>query len=256
MSAALLAKRGLGPVLCLCVLSAGAQSVPEAQAASADAAPPVHSLSFNLGATTDYRYRGISQTRRKPGVSAGVDYAHASGWYLGAWAASIRWIKDGGGDAPIELDVYGGYRFSAGPLNADLGVLRYQYPGHDLGVSPNTTELYAAATWEVFTLKYSHAVTNLFGVPDSKQSGYLDLSATVALGEGWSLTPHLGRQWVRHHGGLSYSDAALTLGKDFGGGLSASLALIATDADKRQYVTPSGRFTGKTTVIAGIRYQF
>lgn len=63
-------------------------------------------LAFNAGAVTDYRYRGISQTRLKPAVQGGVDFA-AGGFYVGAWASSVKWIKDAGGDAPAEIDVYG-----------------------------------------------------------------------------------------------------------------------------------------------------
>ena len=61
-------------------------SVAQAQTA------PESSLSFNVGATTDYRYRGISQSRLKPAVQGGFDYADKSGFYVGAWCSSIKWI--------------------------------------------------------------------------------------------------------------------------------------------------------------------
>jgi uncharacterized protein (TIGR02001 family) len=66
-------------------------------------------LAFNVGAVSDYRYRGISQTRVKPALQGGVDYTLGS-FYVGAWASSIKWIKDAGGDAGVEIDVYGGYK--------------------------------------------------------------------------------------------------------------------------------------------------
>lgn len=231
-----------------------AEAVEAPSAASADAS--LHSLSFNLGAVSDNRYRGISQSRLKPAVSAGADYAHASGWYVGTWLTSIRWIKDAGGDAPVEWDVYGGYKGSVGAWGYDVGVLRYQYPGHKLEVSPNTTEIYGAVSWEMLTLKYSHSVSNLFGFDDSKNSAYLELSANVDLGHGWSLTPHIGYQWIRSHGDASYTDYALALAKDFGNGLVASAAVIGTDASKSLYATPAGRFTGRTGLVVGIKYNF
>ncbi|MFL6627275.1 MAG: TorF family putative porin, partial [Vitreoscilla sp.] len=55
---------------------------------------------------------------------------------------------------------------------------------------------------------------------------------------------------------VSYTDYSVTLGKDFGKGLSASLQLIATDAEKSNYVTSTGKFTGRTTVVAGVKYSF
>lgn len=220
------------------------------------AAEPDYTLSYNVGAVTDYRYRGISQSRLNPALQGGIDYARKSGFYVGTWASTIKWIKDAGGDAPVELDLYGGYKFGVGGFGADVGVLRYQYPGHDLAVSPNTTEIYGAGTFGPVTLKYSHAVTNLFGFADSKNSYYLDATASFDLGNGWSLAPHVGYQRVRNNSAFSYTDYALTLGKDFGNGLLASAAAIGTDASNTLYVTPAGKFTGKTAAVLGLKYSF
>ena len=242
-------------------LSASAMAQTAAPAAAAAPAPaaestPVHTFSFNVALTSDYRYRGISQSRLKPAVSAGADYAHASGFYAGTWLTSIQWIKDAGGDAPMEWDVYGGYKGTAGPIGYDVGLLHYNYPRHKLGVSPNTTELYGALSWNVLTLKYSHSLANLFGFADSKHSGYLDLTASFDLGNGWSVAPHVGHQWIRHNSAFNYADYGVTLGKDFGNGLSASLGVVGTNARKSLYTTPGGRFTGRTGVVAGIKYTF
>ena len=229
---------------------------PAAATTEAPAATPASPLSFNVGLTTDYRYRGISQSRLKPAISAGADYAHPSGFYVGTWLTSIKWIKDAGGDAPLEWDVYGGYKGTAGPLGYDVGFLRYNYPSHKLAVSPNTTEIYGALTWNVLTLKYSHSLTNLFGFSDSKNSGYLDLTANFDLGDGWSVAPHVGRQWIRHNSPYSYTDYSVTVNKDFGKGFVASVAVVGTDAKKDLYTTPSGRFSGRTGVVASLKYSF
>jgi uncharacterized protein (TIGR02001 family) len=252
----------LGGARALCLAcAAGCAGGVAAQTAAptpAAAATPEITLSFNVGVTSDYRFRGITQGRLKPALSTGADVAHDSGLYAGTWLSTIRWIKDAGGDAPLEWDVYGGYKGSLGAsgLGYDVGLLRYQYPGSALAVSPNTTELYAALSYGLFSVRYAHALTNLFGVDDSRGSGYLDLSATLDLGDGWSVVPHLGRQWVRRHGAYSYTDYALTLNKDFGHGVSASAAVIGSNADKALYTTPSGRFSGKTTLVVGLRYVF
>ena len=78
----------------------------------------------------------------------------------------------------------------------DVGVLYYWYPGDLLdGVTkPNTTELYIAGNWKWVSLKYSHAVSDTFGIPDSHNSWYLDLSANYPLTETWTLNTHVGRQ--------------------------------------------------------------
>lgn len=239
-------------LLAAALVLAGASAARAADAV----APPAHGVSVNAGLASDYRYRGISQSRLRPAVSAGVDYSHASGWYAGAWASSIRWIDDAGGAAHAELDLYGGYRGRAGAVGYDVGVLRYQYPRAHLAVSPDTTEIYGALTWGVVTARYSHALTNLFGFADSRGSGYLDLSASVDLGAGWSVVPHVGRQWVRHHDAHAYTDWAVTLTRELGHGLLASAAVVATDADRALYATPSGRFTGRAALVLGLKFTF
>jgi uncharacterized protein (TIGR02001 family) len=224
--------------------------------AQAKAPEPDYTFSYNVGLVTDYRYRGISQSRLKPAIQGGVDFAHKSGFYLGTWASSIKWIKDAGGNASAEIDVYGGYKGSYNDIGYDVGILTYQYPSHKLAVSPNTTELYIAGTMGPATLKYSHSVSNLFGFSDSKNSGYLDLSAGFDMGNGWSVTPHIGHQAVKRNSAYSYTDYSITVGKDFGAGLSASAALVGTDAGSGQYVSPSGKNLGKSGLVLGVKYAF
>lgn len=228
-----------------------------AQTAAMPVAPvPDYTLAYNVGAVTEYRYRGISQSRFDPALQGGIDFTHNSGFYLGTWASTIKWIKDAGGDSDAELDLYGGYKNTIDGIGYDVGLLRYQYPRAHLGVSPNTTEVYGALTYSVATLKYSHSVTNLFGFDDSKNSGYLELAATFDLGNGFSLVPHIGHQRVANNGFFSYTDYSLTLGKDFGNGFSASLAAVGTNAEHAAYVAPNGKFLGRSQLVAGVRYAF
>src|SRR4030095_10329301 len=140
-----------------------ALAVSGAAFAQTKAPEPDYTLSFNVGAVTDYRYRGISQSRLDPALQGGADFAHKSGFYVGTWASSIKWVKDSGGDANAEVDLYGGYKFGAGPVKLDVGVLVSVSPNPTLPGTPDSTELYVAGTWGPATLKYSHAITNLFG---------------------------------------------------------------------------------------------
>jgi uncharacterized protein (TIGR02001 family) len=233
-----------------------AMAVSGAAFAQAKAPEPDYTLSYNVGVVTDYRYRGISQSRLKPALQGGIDFAHKSGFYLGTWASTIHWIKDAGGDANVEIDIYGGYKFEAASVGWDLGVLTYNYPSNKLNPSANTTELYAAGTMGPFTLKYSHSVTDTFGFADSKGSGYLDASATFDLGNGWSVAPHIGHQKIKHNSAASYTDYSVTLGKDLGNGFSLSAAVVGTDADEAVYFTPAGKFTGRTGLVLGAKYSF
>jgi len=219
-----------------------------------DAASP---WSANIGAVSEYRYRGISQTRLKPALQGGIDYADPSGFYVGTWASTIKWIKDAGGDAHVEIDLYGGYKTEvAKGLTLDVGLLQYYYPSNKLNPSANTLEVYGALSYGPVTAKYSQSTTNLFGFADSKNSGYFDVTANFDLGDGMTLTPHVGHQTVKRNSAASYTDYSLTLAKDFSG-LVLSGAVIGTDASKTAYASPvNGKFMGKTMLVVGLKKTF
>jgi uncharacterized protein (TIGR02001 family) len=239
------------------VSSAFAQTAAPA-APPAAAAVPENTLAYNVGVVTDYRARGISQSRLKPAAQGGIDFAHTSGAYVGVWASTIQWVKDAGGKSDLELDIYGGYKGNAGPVAYDLGVFNSLYPSNGLATSANTTEIYGAATIGPATLKYLHALTNTFGFTGSKNSGYLDLSATFDVGNGFSLVPHVGHQRIAGTGNsiYSYTDYSLTLTKVFENGLAVSAAVVGSDAADGLYVTRAGKNTGKKGVVVGVKYSF
>jgi uncharacterized protein (TIGR02001 family) len=234
--------------------------------------PPASPFSFNVGAISDYRYRGISQTRLKPALQGGIDYANPNGFYLGTWASTIKWVKDAYGDAALEIDLYGGYKGEiAKDVTYDVGVLQYVYASAKTKLwdaaykDPNTTEIYGAVTYGPVTTKLSYALTNLFGnydfagKRDSKGSLYLDISASFDVGGGLTLAPHVGYQKVVNITNASYTDYSLTLSKDFSG-LAPSIALVGTNANKDFYV-PGGaanstQFLGKTALVVGVKYSF
>ncbi len=224
-------------------------------------------LAYNVGVVSEYRYRGLSQTDGEPALQGGADYAHSSGFYVGAWATNISWIKDTGTangvetKANVEVDLYGGYKGAVGPVGYDVGYLRYEYVGNkykDIGTgfaNANTDEAYVGLSYGPVNFKYSYAFSNLFGTADSKGSTYADLSATFDLGKGFTLTPHVGVQDIKgqHAQGASYVDYALTLSKDFGDGFSGSLALISVNAIDMSFY---GRNTIKDQAVLGVKYSF
>lgn len=225
-------------------------------------------VSFNVGVVSDYRYRGISQSRLKPAIQGGVDYAHDSGFYVGAWGSTVKWIEDLRGSTKYELDLYGGWKGEVTKgVTVDVGMLRYVYPSPtsvfwlDAGlVHPNTQEFYGAVSYGPATLKYSRARTPLFGLPQSKGSQYLDLTLNFEFA-GFTITPHIGRQAVKGplDSDASYTDWSLAVGKDVGGVLLTA-TLVGTNADKDFYVpgpaANSTKFLGKTGLVLGAKYSF
>ncbi|MBB3120578.1 TorF family putative porin [Pseudoduganella violacea] len=236
-------------MLALAVMAACAASV------HAQEQKPEHEVSFNAAVTSDYRYRGISQTRLKPALQGGVDYVHnPSGLYVSAWASTIKWTKDAGGGGSVEVDLSAGKR---GQINADIsydvGVLGYIYPSNGLknvaGVAnANTAEIYGQLGYGPAYIKYSHSLTNLFSYADSKNSGYLDVGANIDTGHGFLVNLHAGYQKVRHNSAADYTDWKVGVSKDFGV-LTGALAVIGTNASKTAYANAvNGKFMGKTAL--------
>lgn len=94
-------------------------------------------ISFNIGGTSDYVFRGISQTLEDPAIQGGADATYGI-FYAGVWASNVDFVQGnpgpGNGDANIEVDLYGGITPSLGPVNFDFGFIYYAYPNaQDLG---------------------------------------------------------------------------------------------------------------------------
>ncbi len=230
--------------------------------AHAEDAKPDNELSFNAALSSDYRYRGISQSRLQPAISAGADFVNnPTGFYVGTWASSIKWIKDAGGKGDIELDIYAGKRGEiVKDVSYDVGVLTYIYADNQLSrvagfTSANTTEIYGQVGYGPAYVKYSSAVTDTFGNVNSKNSGYLDIGANIDIAEGTVLNLHAGHQRIKNGSFYSYTDYKVGVTKDFGF-LSGSLAVIGTDAKTGAYSTPSGKDNGKTALVVAISKTF
>ncbi|MBE0616861.1 MAG: hypothetical protein IH608_02885, partial [Proteobacteria bacterium] len=79
-------------------------------------------FSGNVAMTSDYVFRGISQTDSNPAIQGGFDYASPVGLYVGTWASNVAF----GGN--IEMDWYGGFSNEVAGFSYDLGVIYYAYP--------------------------------------------------------------------------------------------------------------------------------
>jgi uncharacterized protein (TIGR02001 family) len=216
---------------------------------------PEHEVSYNAALTSDYRYRGLSQSRLDPALQGGADYVHnPTGVYAGTWLSTIKWTKDLGGDGNIEWDIYGGKRGNlSADVTYDVGGLYYFYPNNGLGPNANTFELYGQLGYGPAYVKYSHSLTNLFGTADSKGSGYLDVGANVDAGNGFTVNLHIGRQEVRHNDAFSYTDYKVGVTKDLG---VCSVSLAYVKANTSGYLSPSGENLGKSAALLSVSKTF
>ena len=120
------------------VLATAVASVLTSGIATAD-------ISANAAITSNYIWRGVSQTTDQAAGQGGIDWSDDSGLYAGTWVSNVNFGADDG----YEMDVYAGFGGEAGDLGYDLGVISYQYP-----VTPefNFTEVYLSGTFSMLLL--------------------------------------------------------------------------------------------------------
>lgn len=218
----------------------------------------------NVAVVNDYLFRGLSQSNRQPALQAGFEYDHASGWYVGGWGSSISWLADTSAPARqvssnVEIDVYTGYRGQlGGDWTYDAGLYEYYYPGnYPHGYTrPYTLEAYAALGWKSLTLKYSQSLGNLFGVPDSRNSHYLDLSWNWSFAPDWQLNAHAGHQQVAHATAAGYSDWKLGVTRTFAHGYAVALGYYDTNARRPLYTNAMGHYLGRATAVVSVAKAF
>ncbi len=92
--------------------------------ASAFAADAPVTVTGSTAFTSDYLFRGVSQTSNNAAVQGAMTFTHTSGMYFSMWGSSIA-----NGMGGLELDTLIGYGGKAGDVSYDVGVMRYNYPG-------------------------------------------------------------------------------------------------------------------------------
>lgn len=161
------------------VLAAGAASAQEPEVA------------FNIGVTSDYVFRGFSQTSEDPAIQGGVDVTLGS-FYVGGWASNV----DFGDDTDGEIDIYGGYRTEAAGYALDFGIVGYFYPGEPDAADYTYYEFKAAASRAVGPATVGAVVyysPDFFGVAD-EEAVYYEANIGFALSDKWSVSGTLGHQ--------------------------------------------------------------
>ncbi len=93
------------------------------------ASPKAVTVSGSVGLTSDYRFRGVSQSDEQLAVQGGATISHESGVYAGFWGSNLAgWGTFGG--ANMELDLIAGFKVPVGGGGTlDVGATWYMYPG-------------------------------------------------------------------------------------------------------------------------------
>jgi uncharacterized protein (TIGR02001 family) len=221
----------------------------------------------NLGLTSDYRFRGVSQTQNAPAVQGGIDYAHKSGLYIGNWNSSVSSQVYTSG-AGLESDLYAGYKkeiFKG--ITVDIGSYNYFYPrattATRTGSNFDTYEGYVGLGYkDIITAKYSRTLgEGYFGTANAQGTTYVqaDGKLPVPVIKNLAVVAHYGRTNVANNTTLDYNDInagfVYSLPKSF----DLSVKYFTNTGTTRTFETAntvSGQKLYKNAVVVGLTKTF
>ena len=182
-------------------------------------------IEANVALSTDYVFRGFSQTLEEPAISGGFDYGFDNGFYLGTWGSNV----DFGGDATAEIDLYGGYAFeTAGGAEVDLAYVFYYYSGEtDL----NYSEFQASVSFSDISLGLIYS-PDYFG--SDSDAFVFNADYSIGIAENWGVDFHVGYTTTDEDDiaapGDDYIDYSVALTTS-GAGVDFALPFFGTDVD-------------------------
>lgn len=209
----------------------------------AAAAGPID-ISAQVGAFSDYRFRGISLSGKDPEVTASVTVSHESGLYASLWASNVD--LGNGGAKNVEMDWTAGFTKDVGPVTVDVGAVYYTYANNS---GFNYVEAYGSLGTKVgpadvkVGVAYAPSQSNI----GSQDNLYYYVSGDVPFGEtGWSAHGTFGIEDGAF--GDHKKDWKVGMSYDLGSGFTASLDYV----DTAHALTP----LGDATVVGGLTFDF
>lgn len=191
-------------------------------------APVQAELSANIGVTSNYVFRGFTQTNDDPAIQGGIDYMHSTGFYAGAWTSQVDCpansdcVGVGGNNDGFVIDTYAGITTELqGGFLLDLGLIQYNYTDSD---KDEIRELYLGLGYGPFVGTYYWADDTSNGNADYQ---YLDLKFKMDLGDDVNFLLHYGRK--DYDARETVNDLAVSLSKEI---LGADVSVTATTEDK------------------------
>ena len=146
--------------------------------------------------TSNYIWRGLTQTENEAAVQGGIDYSGDNGFYIGTWASNVNY---GPSDVySYEHDVYAGFAFDTGAISWDVGYLYYNY---DKEANFDFGEVYVGAGIGGFSAKLNVLANTEADEEEGQDFGfgeayYLSLDYGFEIGNGVGIGLHIG-----HHDG-------------------------------------------------------
>ena len=216
--------------------------------------------------TSNYLFRGISQTRNRPAVQGTLDIQHESGVYVGAFVSNVSFQ---GTNAMMETDILAGYRFELGGISWDLGGVLYAYPAsYTHGVAE--LSFFEVALKATKDLEFAKLMGTFAYSPTafarSGSSYYVEGGADIPLPLEFTANLRVGHWWLRRNDPLHFNAPDYTwwsagVTREIYEGITAAVAVYGTDIPKHSCApvpgySPTGQSICGTTVVGTISRAF
>jgi uncharacterized protein (TIGR02001 family) len=253
-------RTSFGPVVGLCLAFVATPAFAD------EAASPI-TINGSATVVSDYRFRGLSQTNKRPAIQGSVTVSHSSGVYAGVWGSSIDDYIAAGADQ--EIDLIAGYKKTIGAATIDVGAVYYYYPGAEQivpGYASDFFEPYVAVSGTLgpvtakVTANYAPKQSALVYLPSGKKEsnlyGALDLSAGIPATP-ISVSAHLGHNFQRSFlsAGLKYTDWSVGATYTYKA-MSFGVSYVDTNAVVRSGIVGANRDIAKAGVVATFGVSF
>jgi uncharacterized protein (TIGR02001 family) len=194
-------------------------------------------VSGNVALTSDYRFRGISQSDEDAAIQGGFDVAFEPGFYVGTWGSVVDF--GGGPYGSLELDYYAGWAGNIGDsdIGIDVGYIYYDYPGDDGDVEGDYQEVYTSISWKDLSVGVAYSDDYY---AESDEFWYVSGDYSFTLLEELTVGLHAGYNMLEENGGFlssdedAYTDYSVTVTYSWSG-VDFSVAYVGTDLDEEDY---------------------
>jgi uncharacterized protein (TIGR02001 family) len=194
-------------------------------------------ISGNVALTSDYKFRGISQSNEDIAIQGGFDIAFDNGIYIGTWGSSVDFDfdSDDGYNGSLELDYYAGWAGDiTDNIGVDVGYLYYDYPGDSSAGEGDYQEIYMSVSLFDGTIGVAYS-DDYYAETGEFYYVYGDYS--ISVNDDVSVDLHVGYNDIEENGGFLATDTDSFV--DYSIGVTASwlavdwtLAYVGTDLDE------------------------
>jgi uncharacterized protein (TIGR02001 family) len=163
---------------------------------------PDFSLAGNVAVTSDYRFRGISQSDRSFAPQGSLTLTGPEGFYISAWGSSVDFDPGKSGNPYMELDIYGGKHTDLWGVDWNFMPYYYAYPAADIPAgapAPDYFELINQLTYNFGPATGTATWAWSPNLPFNGGTGnYLAGNITIPINDWLSVSGNFGHQWAQN----------------------------------------------------------